>query len=98
MNPVSIILLLLIIAYCVFIIYKQVQKKKQGGCGGNCAGCSGCSSFQVNDPSAKKKGRQLTMGNSTGSMFYAFAIFIGLYLIGVIGYQLYKLIRKLLNK
>ena len=98
MNPVSIILLLLIIAYCVFIIYKQVQKKKQGGCGGNCAGCSGCSSFQVNDSSAKKKGRQLTMGNSTGSMFYAFAIFIGLYLIGVIGYQLYKLIRKLLNK
>ena len=57
MNPVSIILLLLIIAYCVFIINKQVQKKKQGGCGGNCAGCSGCSSFQVNDPSAKKKGR-----------------------------------------
>ena len=98
MNPVSIILLLLIIAYCVFIIYKQVQKKKQGGCGGNCAGCSGCSSFQVNDPSAKKKGRQLTMGNSTGSMFYVFAIFIGLYFIGVIGYQLYKLIRKLLNK
>ena len=98
MNPVSIILLLLIIAYSVFIIYKQVQKKKQGGCGGNCAGCSGCSSFQVNDPSAKKKGRQLTMGNSTGSMFYVFAIFIGLYLIGVIGYQLYKLIRKLLNK
>ena len=73
MNPVSIIILLLIIAYCAFVIYKQVQKKKQGGCGGNCAGCS-------------------------GSMFYAFAIFIGLYLIGVIGYQLYKLIRKLLNK
>lgn len=98
MNPVSIIILLLIIAYCAFVIYKQVQKKKQGGCGGNCAGCSGCSSFQTNDPSAKKKGRQLTMGNSTGSMFYAFAIFIGLYLIGVIGYQIYKLIRKLLNK
>ena len=98
MNPVSIIILLLIIAYCAFVIYKQVQKKKQGGCGGNCAGCSGCSSFQVNDPSAKKKGRQLTMGNSTGSMFYVFTIFIGLYLIGVIGYQLYKLIRKLLNK
>ena len=30
MNPVSIIILLLIIAYCAFIIYKQVQKKKQG--------------------------------------------------------------------
>lgn len=57
MNPVSIIILLLIIAYCAFVIYKQVQKKKQGGCGGNCAGCSGCSSFQANDPSAKKKGR-----------------------------------------
>ena len=38
------------------------------------------------------------MGNSTGSMFYAFAIFIALYLIGVIGYQLYKFIRKLLDK
>ena len=38
MNPVSIIILLLIIAYCAFVIYKQVQKKKQGGCGGNCAG------------------------------------------------------------
>ena len=34
MNPVSIIILLLIIAYCAFVIYKQVQKKKQGGCGG----------------------------------------------------------------
>lgn len=31
MNPVSIIILLLIIAYCAFVIYKQVQKKKQGG-------------------------------------------------------------------
>ena len=28
MNPVSIIILLLIIAYCAFVIYKQVQKKK----------------------------------------------------------------------
>ena len=56
MNPVSIIILLLIIAYCAFVIYKQVQKKKQGGCGGNCAGCSGCSSFQVKDSSVKKKG------------------------------------------
>lgn len=57
MNPVSIIILLLIIAYCAFVIYKQVQKKKQDGCGGNCAGCSGCSSFQVKDSSVKKKGR-----------------------------------------
>ena len=55
MNPVSIIILLLIIAYCAFVIYKQVQKKKQGGCGGNSAGCSG--SFQVKDSSVKKKGR-----------------------------------------
>ena len=27
MNPVSFIILLLIIAYCAFVIYKQVQKK-----------------------------------------------------------------------
>lgn len=38
------------------------------------------------------------MGNSTGSMFYAFAIFIGLYLIGIIIYEAYKFIRKLLGK
>ena len=57
MNPVSIIILLLIIAYCAFVIYKQVQKNKQDGCVGNCAGCSGCSSFQVKDSSVKKKGR-----------------------------------------
>ena len=38
------------------------------------------------------------MGNSTGFYVYAFAIFIGLYRYRVIGYQLYKLIRKLLNK
>ena len=97
MNPASIIILLIIIAYCGYVIYKQVQKKKQGGCGGNCAGCSGCSSFQVNS-SQEKKGRQRSMGNSTGSMFYAFAIFIGLYLIGIIIYEAYKFIRKLLGK
>lgn len=38
------------------------------------------------------------MGDSTTSMFYAFAIFIGLYLIGVIIYEAYKFIRKLLGK
>lgn len=45
----------------------------------------------------KKKGNE-TMGDSTTSMFYAFAIFIGLYLIGVIIYEAYKLIRKILGK
>ena len=38
------------------------------------------------------------MGNSTGSMFYAFAIFIALYIIGMIIYEAYKFIRKRLGK
>ena len=45
MNPVSVIIVLLILGYCVFILYKQREnKKKGGGCGGNCGGCAGCSS------------------------------------------------------
>ena len=71
MNPVSIIILLLIIAYCAFVIYKQVQKKKQGGCGGNCAGCSGCSSFQVKDSSVKKKE---VISNGKFNRFYVLCI------------------------
>ena len=38
------------------------------------------------------------MGDSTTSMFYAFAIFIGLYLIGIAIYEIYKLVRRLLGK
>lgn len=72
MNPVSIIILLLIIAYCAFVIYKQVQKKKQGGCGGNCAGCSGCSSFQVKDSSVKKKRKVISNGKF--NRFYVLCI------------------------
>lgn len=45
MNPVSIIILVLILGYCIFILYKQREKKKNGGgCGGNCTGCAGCGS------------------------------------------------------
>ena len=34
------------------------------------------------------------MGDSTGSMFYMFAIFIGIYVVGMLIYQGYQMIRK----
>ena len=42
------VILILVIGYCLFLIYKQVQNRKAGkhlgctGCGGSCGGCSGC--------------------------------------------------------
>ena len=36
------------------------------------------------------------MGNSTGSMFYAFLAFIAIYIVGVLIYQGVLLIKKLL--
>ncbi|HIW51512.1 MAG TPA: hypothetical protein IAA10_11285 [Candidatus Blautia intestinavium] len=34
------------------------------------------------------------MGNSTGSMFYAFGAFLLIYIVGVAIYQIYLLIKK----
>lgn len=34
------------------------------------------------------------MGNSTGSMFYMFAIFIGIYIAGMLLYQGYQMMKK----
>ena len=45
------VILILVIGYCLFLIYKQVQNRKAGkhlgctGCGGSCGGCSGCSAW-----------------------------------------------------
>lgn len=42
------VILILVIGYCLFLIYKQVQNRKAGkhlgctGCGGSCGGCSAC--------------------------------------------------------
>lgn len=91
----NIVIVLLIVGYCAYIIYTRLIKKK-GGCGGDCAGCSGCSSHTDFNKHSHKKGKQL-MGNSTGSMFYAFAIFIILYIVGVSAYQIYKFIQKKLK-
>lgn len=39
------VILILVIGYCLFLIYKQVQNRKAGkhlgctGCGGSCGGC-----------------------------------------------------------
>ncbi len=38
------------------------------------------------------------MGNSTGSMFYMFAIFIGIYIVGMLLYQGFQAIKKWRNR
>ena len=56
MNPVSIIILLLIIAYCAFVIYKQVQKERnKGGCGGKLCRLLRMQQFSGEGSSVKKK-------------------------------------------
>ena len=45
MNPASVIILVLILAYCGYVIYRQVKNKKNGGCSGNCAGCFKSNTF-----------------------------------------------------
>ena len=45
----NIIIMILILGYCAFIIYKSVKNTKEGthtgcaGCSGNCGSCGGCS-------------------------------------------------------
>ena len=42
----------------------------------------------------KKKQKVIRMGNSTGSMFYAFGAFLLIYLVGVSIYQIYLWIKR----
>ena len=42
----------------------------------------------------RTEGQGIAMGNSTGSMFYAFGAFLILYIIGASIYQLYLLVKK----
>ena len=45
----NIIIMVLILGYCAFVIYKSVKNFKEGkhmgcaGCSGNCGSCGGCS-------------------------------------------------------
>lgn len=45
----NIIIMVLILGYCAFVIYKSVKNPKEGkhmgcaGCSGNCGSCGGCS-------------------------------------------------------
>ena len=42
----NIIIMVLILGYCAFVIYKSVKNSKEGkhmGCSGNCGSCGGCS-------------------------------------------------------
>lgn len=51
---VDIIILGAVLAYCGFIIYKQMKNRKNpgagcGGCSGCCGSCRGCSSSKVSE-------------------------------------------------
>ena len=41
------VILILVIGYCLFLIYKQVQNRKAGKHLGSCGGCSGCSACRT---------------------------------------------------
>ena len=51
-----------------------------------------CGSWKISIYKEKVKGDR--MGNSTGSMFYAFGAFLLIYLVGVSIYQIYLWIKK----
>ena len=40
MKPIDILLLAGIIAYCVYVLYKEYRKKKVSKCTGICTGCT----------------------------------------------------------
>lgn len=59
----NIIIMVLILGYCAFLIYKSIKNSKEGkhmgcsGCSGNCGSCCGCSSasFKGNVQTTSKK-------------------------------------------
>lgn len=59
----NIIIMVLILGYCAFLIYKSIKNRKEGkhmgcsGCSGNCGSCCGCSgaAFKGNVQTTGKK-------------------------------------------
>lgn len=59
----NIIIMVLILGYCAFLIYKSIKNNKEGkhmgcsGCSGNCGSCCGCSgaAFKGNVQTTGKK-------------------------------------------
>ena len=59
----NIIIMVLILGYCAFLIYKSIKNSKDGkhmgcsGCSGNCGSCCGCSgaAFKGNVQTTGKK-------------------------------------------
>ena len=59
----NIIIMVLILGYCAFLIYKSIKNSKEGkhmgcsGCSGNCGSCCGCSgvAFKGNVQTTGKK-------------------------------------------
>ena len=82
----NIIIMILILGYCAFIIYKSVKNTKEGkhtgcaGCSGNCGSCGEIGGTN--------------MGNSTGSTMYMFGAVIVIYIVGMLIYQGVQWIKK----
>lgn len=61
----NIIIMILILGYCAFIIYKSVKNKKEGkhmgcaGCSGNCGSCGGCSGAAFHKNTAQSSEKRL---------------------------------------
>ena len=59
----NIIIMVLILGYCAFLIYKSIKNSQEGkhmgcsGCSGNCGSCCGCSgaAFKGNVQTTGKK-------------------------------------------
>lgn len=88
---IDIIVLALVLGYCAFIIVHRYREAKLAARMGkimSCAGCTACSALTV------AQARRMSMGDSTGSMFYFFILILVIYFVGVGIYQLIQLIRK----
>ena len=63
----NIIIMVLILGYCAFVIYKSVKNSKEGkhmgcaGCSGNCGSCGRCSGAAKGAGRAAKKAHRLAV-------------------------------------
>ena len=75
----NIIIMVLILGYCAFVIYKSVKNSKEG-------------TVFLQGEASEIGGNN--MGNSTGSTMYMFGAVIIIYIVGMLIYQGFQWIRK----
>ena len=98
----DIIILLLVLGYCAFIPCPETSESEKRRPGRRLRLLRELCRLQRLRRHCRAeafgKGKELSaMGNSTGSMFYAFLAFILIYIVGVLIYQGVQLIKKWLE-